>query len=84
MSRYGIFLAFEGFAKNFYLFFLCRAWILKYFYKKFLGLNQNSETLNQLRTLIKTRRQTPEAAVGYWKWGITMIGGVAELNAYFF
>ncbi|KAI1727718.1 peptidase family m28 domain-containing protein [Ditylenchus destructor] len=43
------------------------------------GNDQNSETLFQLRELIKSRRKTPHYAVGYWKWGITMIGGVSEI-----
>uniref|UniRef100_A0A0N4X7C5 Copper transporter n=1 Tax=Haemonchus placei TaxID=6290 RepID=A0A0N4X7C5_HAEPC len=48
------------------------------------GEHQNSETLRQLRHLIQGRRQTPEMAVGWWKWAMTMIGGVAELAVYVF
>ncbi|PIO76132.1 hypothetical protein TELCIR_01809, partial [Teladorsagia circumcincta] len=48
------------------------------------GEHQHSETLRQLRHLIQGRRQTPEMAVGWWKWGITMIGGVAELVVHVF
>ncbi|KAK5966371.1 hypothetical protein GCK32_017113 [Trichostrongylus colubriformis] len=48
------------------------------------GEHQHSETLRQLRHLIQGRRQTPEMAVGWWKWGMTMIGGVAELVVYIF
>ncbi|CAI5441277.1 unnamed protein product [Caenorhabditis angaria] len=40
---------------------------------------QDTETLKQLRAMIATRRQTPEEAVGWWRWGITMIGGRAQL-----
>ncbi|VDM38403.1 unnamed protein product [Toxocara canis] len=43
------------------------------------GKYQYSDTLSQLRTLIKSRRQTPHMAVGWWKWAITVIGGVAEI-----
>jgi len=48
------------------------------------GEYQNSETLSQLRKLIKRRRETPHAAVGYWRWGITMIGGVSEIIVHTF
>ncbi|EYB98032.1 hypothetical protein Y032_0134g1817 [Ancylostoma ceylanicum] len=48
------------------------------------GEHQDSETLRQLRHLIRGRRQTPEMAVGWWKWGMTMIGGVAELVVHIF
>ncbi|VDO76765.1 unnamed protein product [Heligmosomoides polygyrus] len=48
------------------------------------GEHQQSETIRQLRHLIQGRRQTPDMAVGWWKWGITMISGVAELVVYIF
>ncbi|WKX96272.1 hypothetical protein Q1695_012598 [Nippostrongylus brasiliensis] len=48
------------------------------------GEHQHSETLRQLRHLIQGRRQTPEMAVGWWKWGMTMIAGIAELVVYVF
>ncbi|KAI6228158.1 Peptidase [Aphelenchoides besseyi] len=48
------------------------------------GRYQNSPTLHQLRSLINTRRKTPHVAVGYWKWGITMIGGTSELISHLF
>ncbi|KAE9415280.1 hypothetical protein Angca_008441 [Angiostrongylus cantonensis] len=48
------------------------------------GEHQNSETLRQLRHLIQSRRQTPEMAVGWWKWGMTMIGGIAEIVVHVF
>lgn len=50
----------------------------------FLGEHQNSDTLRQLRHLIQSRRQTPEMAVGWWKWGMTMIGGIAEIVVHVF
>ncbi|ETN83043.1 hypothetical protein NECAME_01842 [Necator americanus] len=48
------------------------------------GEHQDSETVRQLRHLIQARRQTPEMAVGWWKWSMTMIGGVAELVVHVF
>ncbi|KAI6242884.1 Peptidase M28 domain containing protein [Aphelenchoides fujianensis] len=48
------------------------------------GRYQNSPTLQQLRSLITTRRKTPHVAVGFWKWGITMIGGTSELVSHLF
>lgn len=57
-----------------------------YYWHKFvssliLGKYQYSETLQQLRMLINSRRTTPHLAVGWWKWAITHICGVAELVA---
>ena len=46
---------------------------------QFSGRHQDSETLTQLRQLISSRRQTPEMAVGWWRWGITMIGGISQI-----
>ncbi|PAV74066.1 hypothetical protein WR25_23336 [Diploscapter pachys] len=43
------------------------------------GRHQDSETLTQLRQLIASRRQSPEMAVGWWRWGITMIGGISQI-----
>uniref|UniRef100_A0A9J2PCY7 FXNA-like protease n=1 Tax=Ascaris lumbricoides TaxID=6252 RepID=A0A9J2PCY7_ASCLU len=48
------------------------------------GRYQYSDTLSQLRTLIKSRRLTPHMAVGWWKWAITVIGGVAEIIVHTF
>ncbi|KAJ1372896.1 hypothetical protein KIN20_035189 [Parelaphostrongylus tenuis] len=48
------------------------------------GEHQNSETLRQLRHLIQSRRETPEMAVGWWKWGMTIIAGVAEVVVHVF
>uniref|UniRef100_A0A914RUA9 Uncharacterized protein n=1 Tax=Parascaris equorum TaxID=6256 RepID=A0A914RUA9_PAREQ len=45
---------------------------------------QYSDTLSQLLTLIKSRRLTPHMAVGWWKWAITVIGGVAEIIVHTF
>lgn len=49
-----------------------------------LGRYQNSPTLHQLRSLINTRRKTPHLAVGYWRWGISLISGTAELISHLF
>ncbi|CAB3404662.1 unnamed protein product [Caenorhabditis bovis] len=43
------------------------------------GTFQDTDTLRQLRGLINTRRETPEQAVGWWRWAITMIGGRSEI-----
>ncbi|CAI2343814.1 unnamed protein product [Caenorhabditis sp. 36 PRJEB53466] len=43
------------------------------------GVHQDTETLRQLRAMISSRRQTPEQAVGWWRWGITMVGGRSEI-----
>uniref|UniRef100_A0A8R1EQ31 Uncharacterized protein n=1 Tax=Caenorhabditis japonica TaxID=281687 RepID=A0A8R1EQ31_CAEJA len=43
------------------------------------GVHQDTETLRQLRSMIASRRQTPEQAVGWWRWGITMVGGRSEI-----
>ncbi|CAJ0567445.1 unnamed protein product, partial [Mesorhabditis spiculigera] len=43
------------------------------------GPHQHSETLMQLRELIKSRRQGPQQAIGWWRWGITMVGGNSEI-----
>ncbi|CAL2032715.1 unnamed protein product [Caenorhabditis brenneri] len=43
------------------------------------GEHQDTETLRQLRAMIASRRQTPEQAVGWWRWGITMVGGRSEI-----
>ncbi|CAJ0951410.1 unnamed protein product, partial [Mesorhabditis belari] len=43
------------------------------------GENQNSDTLLQLRELIKSRRKGPQQAIGWWKWGITVVGGTSEI-----
>ncbi|KAI6184117.1 Peptidase-M28 domain-containing protein [Aphelenchoides bicaudatus] len=48
------------------------------------GRYQNSPTLHQLRSLINTRRKTPHLAVGFWRWGITMISGTSELISHLF
>lgn len=48
------------------------------------GPNQNSEALLQLRQLIASRRTQPHVSIGWWKWGITMIGGVAEIIVHTF
>lgn len=48
------------------------------------GPHQNSETVRQLRTIIDQRRKQPESAVGWWKWAITMIGGVSQIVVYIF
>lgn len=43
------------------------------------GEHQNSDTLNQLRAVIDSRRRTPYMAVGWWKWACTVTGGVSEI-----
>uniref|UniRef100_A0A0M3KJL0 Protoheme IX farnesyltransferase n=1 Tax=Anisakis simplex TaxID=6269 RepID=A0A0M3KJL0_ANISI len=35
--------------------------------------------LSELKQLISTRRETPHHAVGWWKWAMTGIFGVAEI-----
>uniref|UniRef100_A0A915EM45 FXNA-like protease n=1 Tax=Ditylenchus dipsaci TaxID=166011 RepID=A0A915EM45_9BILA len=48
------------------------------------GAEQNSETLQQLKSLIHSRRETPHHAVGFWKWAITMTGMTSEIVVHFF
>uniref|UniRef100_A0A915CN40 Endoplasmic reticulum metallopeptidase 1-like C-terminal domain-containing protein n=1 Tax=Ditylenchus dipsaci TaxID=166011 RepID=A0A915CN40_9BILA len=48
------------------------------------GAEQNSETLQQLKSLIHARRETPHHAVGFWKWAITMTGMTSEIVVHFF
>lgn len=49
-----------------------------------LGKHQNSDTLIQLRSLVSNRRRTPNAGVGFWRWGMTLIGGISEIVVHFF
>uniref|UniRef100_A0A914VXQ3 FXNA-like protease n=1 Tax=Plectus sambesii TaxID=2011161 RepID=A0A914VXQ3_9BILA len=48
------------------------------------GPYQYSETIQQVRSLINSRRTTPHMAVGWWKWAMTHICGASELVAKFF
>ncbi|CAI4226432.1 unnamed protein product [Auanema sp. JU1783] len=48
------------------------------------GKHQDSDTIKQLRQVIAARRKTPGASVNWWKWGITMIGGVSEIVVHTF
>ncbi|VDN55580.1 unnamed protein product [Dracunculus medinensis] len=48
------------------------------------GPHQHSETARQLRSLIEMRRKVPHIAVGWWKWAITSIIGVAQIVVYTF
>ncbi|MFH4980618.1 hypothetical protein AB6A40_007327 [Gnathostoma spinigerum] len=43
------------------------------------GPNQASDTVSQLRSLIRAKRLVPHESVGAWKWAIAPIIGVSEI-----